>query len=119
MSHKISTVCGLFAALMLSSTGVYASVGPNGFDHATAATNQQSVEIMQLARRGRGKDDGQNHAAIKGDDSQQFARRGRGKDDGPNHAAIKGDNSLQFARRGADDGAGHVRGGKDDGPNHG
>ena len=75
----------------------------------------------EIARRGRGADDGAGHVRGGG--------KGRGADDGAGHTSLDqkaGD--MIFARRGrgADDAPGHVRGGgkgrgrgADDAPNHG
>lgn len=46
--------------------------------------------------------------------------RGRGRDDGPNHASVLKLEDMQMARRGADDAPGHIRHGRgaDDAPGH-
>ena len=85
---------------------------------------------MQLARRGRGADDGANHG--KNDDHGGRGRhggKGRGSDDGGRrHGLIEtAPAKLLLARHGADDRKGDDRGGKgkgrgrgrDDGPRHG
>jgi hypothetical protein len=117
MKRNILTLSGIFAALMLTGGVANASFGSTLSDTANV-TVKHSSENDQLARRGRGADDGAGHTRGGG--------RGRGKDDGPNHTMQDNDQNDQLARRGrgADDGAGHTRGGgrgrgKDDAPNHG
>jgi hypothetical protein len=111
MTRKLTLIGGLIAALALT-TAVQASTGPASSTTSERILERQNDGAEQLARRGRGADDGAGHQ-----------RRCRGCDDGPNHTSIKSDDTMQFARRGrgADDGPGHVRGGHgaDDGPNHG
>ena len=74
MNGKISKFCGLFAAMMLTSSLVQASTGSFGPDATPVSVEKQSDEALQFARRGRGADDGPGHV-----------RGGHGADDGPNH----------------------------------
>ena len=108
--NRTLIIGGIFAALTLSAGIAQASYGTNDKNPVLSSSHQ--TEDGQLARRGRGKDDGPGHI-----------RRCRGCDDGPNHTLQ--DNTLfdQLARRGrgADDAPGDDRGrgrGTDDGPNH-
>jgi len=59
-------------------------------------------------------------AKMGADDKPGHTRRGRGRDDGPNHAFLLKLEETQVARRGADDKPGHVRHarGTDDKPGH-
>lgn len=102
-------VGGILAALTLSAGIAQASYGPTAAD--AVLVNGQATQDNQVARRGRGQDDGPGHT-----------RRCRGCDDGPNHTMQDNDQYDQMARRGrgADDAAGHMRRGRgaDDGPNH-
>ncbi len=105
----------LVSAAFVSAIGfampASAAVGNANAEQITAAT---SAKQFILARRG--ADDGANHD--KNDD------RGRGRDDGANHArngaddgaahnandTRKGGEGANHARNGADDGAGHDAG---------
>lgn len=104
-------ISGLFAAFTLTSGIAYASYGTGSSDPLLSTA--QKAEDGQIARRGRGRDDGPGHT-----------RRCRGCDDGPNHTMQGNDLFDQLARRGrgADDAPGDDRRGrgrgKDDGANH-
>lgn len=111
------SILALGAALSTFGSAASAAAPASGsrdlFSSSDALSAATGPEVIQLARRGRGADDG------AGDDR---GGRGRGTDDGPNHTKAPVDESIQMARRGrgADDGAGHQRRGRgqDDGPNH-
>ena len=96
--------CALATVLLAVSASASASTGNlkplDMWPTADSTWTTLSDDLGQLARRGRGADDGAGHE-----------RRGRGADDGANHAR---------RGRGADDGAGHQRRGRgaDDGANH-
>lgn len=107
---RILILGGALAALLVPAAIAHASTGPSS---QSPILSKQVETDGQLARRGRGADDGPGHT-----------RQCRGCDDGPNHTFIKLDDGMEIARRGrgADDAPGDDRRGRgrgtDDGPNH-
>ncbi len=117
-----SLALGLIATFAPSISVASPGDDMGGFTNSTLTFPLAEVGSDEIARRGRGADDGAGHARGGGQG------RGRGADDAPNHGWMMIEDGIEFARRGrgADDGAGHTRGGgrgrgrgTDDGPNHG
>lgn len=88
-----------------------------------ASANASLVSSTAMPGSSSGFEQSQQFARKGADDTRpddRGGRRGRGRDDGRNHAAVPATDGVQVARRGADDGPGHVRRGRgtDDGPGH-
>lgn len=84
----------VFAALL---SGMPANAALNGTFKATGPSVTPAAQSDDfLAKKG-------------ADDRPGHQRRGRGRDDGPNHAFLLKLDDVQVARRGADDRPGHIR----------
>jgi hypothetical protein len=117
-----SLALGLVATFAPSLSVASQSADMNGFTYSTLTLPIAEFSGYEIARRGRGADDGAGHTRGGG------KGRGRGADDAPDHGWMPVEDGIDFARRGrgADDGTGHTRGGgrgrgrgADDAPNHG
>ncbi len=116
MQKTLTTRCAAVALAIASVTMAFGT-GANAkiafVDGVTTDLSAVSGDQNQFILSRRGADD------PAGDDRRG---RGRGTDDGPNHATIDLLKGFETARRGADDPAGDDRGGrgrgKDDGANH-
>ncbi|NZD48347.1 hypothetical protein [Rhizobium leguminosarum] len=93
--------------LTMLSPGIPASAALSGKLDSAAGTTRLEQRNDLVAKKG-------------ADDKPGHTRRGRGRDDGPNHAFLLKLEKTQVARRGADDKPGHVRHGRgaDDQPGH-
>jgi hypothetical protein len=93
--------------LTMLSPAIPASAALSGKLDTTANTTRLEQSNDLVAKKGT-------------DDKPGHTRRGRGRDDGPNHAFLLKLEETQVARRGADDKPGHVRHGRgtDDQPGH-
>ena len=93
--------------LTMLSPAIPASAALSGKLDTTASTTRLEQSNDLVAKKG-------------ADDKPGHTRRGRGRDDGPNHAFLLKLEETQVARSGADDKPGHVRHGRgtDDQPGH-
>ena len=93
--------------LALLSPAIPASAALSSKLDTTANTVRVEERLDLVAKKG-------------ADDKPGHTRRGRGRDDGPNHAFMPKLEGTEVARRGADDKPGHVRRGRgaDDAPGH-
>lgn len=93
--------------LAILSPAIPANAALSGKLDTTASTTRLEHRNDLFAKKG-------------ADDKPGHTRRGRGRDDGPNHAFLLKLEETQVARRGADDKPGHIRHGRgtDDKPGH-
>jgi len=87
----------VLAALFSGASANAALNGSIGATDVSTARLHQNLDV--LAKKG-------------ADDRPGHNRRGRGRDDGPNHAFLLKLDDVQVARRGADDRPGHIRHGR-------